>query len=108
MARAPWKGNVRELENTIESLVVMTEGRRIRLEDLPPSLRAAGIRLEAGPGDTASLKLAEVEREHILRVLEAEGGNRTNSARVLGISLRGLRYKLKDYAERGFLKTAGS
>ena len=43
--------------------------------------------------------LADIEKKYILRVLEAEGGNRTRTAKVLGISLRGLRYKLKAYSD---------
>ena len=103
LIRAPWKGNVRELENTIENLVVMTEGEWIRPADLPPSFRAEETGAD-GPGTrTDSLRLAEVERAHILRVLGSEGGNRTRTARALGISLRGLRYKLKAYEEQGLL-----
>ena len=101
LTRAPWKGNVRELENTIENLVVMTEGDRIGTADLPPSFRDVGEAAAAGRAETESLRLAEIEKAHILRVLELEKGNRTRTARSLGISLRGLRYKLKGYAEEG-------
>lgn len=99
MVRAPWKGNVRELENFIENLVVMSEGDLITLNDFP---YAPGGTMQTGgfaPAVGVSARLADVEREHILRVLEAEDGNRSRTARVLGISLRGLRYKLKAYAE---------
>ena len=99
LTRAPWKGNVRELENTIENLVVMTESGRIGLADLPPSFRNGPGKLPVEETKTKSLRLAEVEKAHILRVLELEEGNRTRTARELGISLRGLRYKLKNYAE---------
>ncbi len=54
----------------------------------------------SAPAGGVSARLGDVEREHILRVLEAEDGNRSRTARVLGISLRGLRYKLKAYAEK--------
>ncbi len=101
LTRAPWKGNVRELENTIENLVVMTEGARIGTADLPPSFRDVGEAVTVGRVKTESLRLAEIEKAHILRVLELEKGNRTRTARSLGISLRGLRYKLKGYAEEG-------
>ncbi len=101
LVRAPWKGNVRELENTIENLAVMTEGDRIGLADLPPSFRNGAGPAAAGGTNPESLRLAEVEKAHILRVLKLEGGNRTRTARALEISLRGLRYKLKDYAEEG-------
>ncbi len=107
LTRNPWKGNVRELENAIENLVVMTAGDRIRLEDLPPFLRGESSRPGDIPSAAASSKLAEVEREHILRVLEEEGGNRTRTAKALGISLRGLRYKLKGYEEEGRLVKRG-
>ncbi len=100
LVRAPWKGNVRELENVIENLVVMSEGDRISLQDLSPSLKM-NIMIEPESRPTAgSRELAVVEKEHILRVLEMEGGNRSRTARILGISLRGLRYKLKAYAEQ--------
>ena len=46
--------------------------------------------------------LETVEREHILRVLKSTGGNRRKTIEILGISERALRYKLKDYRERGF------
>ncbi|MEA1928305.1 MAG: sigma-54 dependent transcriptional regulator, partial [Candidatus Auribacterota bacterium] len=99
MVRAPWKGNVRELENHIENLIVMSDSDTISLRDSP---EFTGTGAKAGfteliPG--AEQSLAAIEKEYILRVLEAEGGNRTRTAKVLGISLRGLRYKLKAYAE---------
>jgi len=62
---------------------------------------------EAAP---AGLTLREVEQEHILRTLHAVNGNRTRAARLLGISLRCLQYKLKSYAqnESSTLESIGS
>jgi len=48
------------------------------------------------------LDLETVEREHILRILKTTGGNRKKAIDILGISERALRYKLKDYKEKGF------
>lgn len=99
MVQAPWKGNVRELENYIENLTVMNDRNSIFLKDLPEIAsndpRADWTKLSTGPVRS----LATVEKEYILRVLEAEGGNRTRTANILNISLRGLRYKLKAYSE---------
>ncbi len=95
---APWPGNVRELENFIEQAVVLTEGEVLRARDLFPEAPAAPIGaslpgLELEPG----LPLREIERRYILRTLHEVGGNRTEAARRLGISLRCLQYKLKSY-----------
>jgi len=49
----------------------------------------------------AAQSLSDVEREHILRILERCGGNRTHAAKLLGISIRGLRQKLLGYAQAG-------
>jgi two-component system response regulator HydG len=84
-----WPGNVRELENTFQRLVLMAASDRIRVSDLPPSMRSSTQR------PTSALRsLAEVEREHIQRVLAELGGNKTKAAAVLGIDRKTLRSKL--------------
>ena len=86
-----WPGNVRELENAIERAVVVEKGRQIKLADLPfTSPRAE----EAEMG---TLSLEEIERQHIARILAAEGGNISTSARVLGINRTTLYHKIKKY-----------
>ena len=106
LLRHPWPGNVRELQNTIERSVILTEsGNSIpeaALGLLPGTLPAGTPAVLALPKsvDTsagASLTLAEVEREHILRTLEATGGNRAKAADALQISIRTLRNKLNEY-----------
>jgi DNA-binding NtrC family response regulator len=100
-----WPGNVRELENCMERAVVMAESDRIRLSDLPLALQSGKIE-EAGPFEGESKKgvswelcrpIREIEKEYILRTLEEMKGNRTRTAEVLEISVRGLRDKLKEY-----------
>jgi Nif-specific regulatory protein len=96
-----WPGNVRELENCIESAVVLSDGE-ILPETLPLPSRGRGG--EAAPAPVGQGQppasystLAEVERRHILGVLDALGGNRTAAARALGIGRNTLARKLKEF-----------
>ena len=96
-----WPGNIRQLENCLEQAVVLCEGDQVDVGALwlgdtaAPRATDSSIRIRAG------LTLREVEQQYILRTLQETGGNRTRAARVLGISLRCLQYKLKAYAEAG-------
>ena len=92
----PWPGNVRQLENCIEQAVVLTENETIDL-DVPQLSDSSAIRSEPPILAKPGLSLRELERRYILRTLEEVGGNRTRAAKILGISLRGLQYKLKSY-----------
>ena len=110
----PWPGNVRELQNTIERAVILSEnGTAVQADALGLTQgNATFTTREFSPrigisettavartrNDSASVKaLSEVEREHILHVLEQNGGNRTRTAEVLEISIRTLRNKLNEY-----------
>ena len=95
LASLPWKGNVRELDNVIEHVMILADGDWITIKDLPPSLLSAA---EAQPAFTASLKEAarQFERQHILRVLEQAGQDRKKAARLLDISLSSLYRKLEE------------
>jgi len=84
-----WPGNVRELENIIQRLVVMTEGAVIDVPDLPSLMRFSALR-----GVSPNRTLAEVEAEHILSVLSNMDGNKTQAAKILGITRKTLREKL--------------
>jgi len=94
-----WPGNVRQLENCIEQAVVLANEETIDVDVL--SLDHREPKKMAGHHESAhaGLTLREVEQEHILRTLHAVNGNRTRAARLLGISLRCLQYKLKSYAQ---------
>jgi two-component system response regulator HydG len=85
-----WPGNVRELENVIQRLIVMADGDSIDVADLPSLMRFSALRRT---GFTRTL--AEVEGEYISNVLASAGGNKTEAAKVLGISRKTLREKLK-------------
>ena len=95
----PWPGNVRQLENFIEQAIVLAEGDVLTERDLFTHDSAARSATPVVPTDTyePGLPLREVERRHILRTLQKVGGNRTEAARQLQISVRCLQYKLKEY-----------
>jgi len=87
-----WPGNVRELRTAIEHGVVMATGPKIQLRDLPGSLRKTPVAAVAVPG----LDLHETETALILRALDESRGNRTDAAKMLGISRRTLHRRLHE------------
>lgn len=95
LKRHNWPGNVRELLHAVEAAMVMCEGTEVRPDHLPAAVRGSG---ESGgsAGNGRPRTLDELERAHILSVLEASGGHRGNAARALGISERNLYRKLRD------------
>ena len=93
-----WPGNVRELANTIERLMILSPGPTINVGDLPENIRA---RRAAPAPDAPALTLAEVERRHILRVIEGTGRNLTAAARQLGVDRGTLSRKLTQWEGGG-------
>ena len=95
----PWPGNVRELRNCVQRAVVLAEYEELRLADLPEEVRDhSGPRRSTGvvpPEDLPSL--ADLEQEHIARVLSATGGNKQKSARILGVDRSTLYRKMARY-----------
>jgi two-component system response regulator AtoC len=95
-----WEGNVRELENTIERAVALTEGDRIKLDNLPANIRETEPKgdLILPPHELSIKKVSkQMEKELIKRALQKSKGNRTQAAKMLEISHRALLYKIKDY-----------
>ncbi len=92
-----WKGNVREFENTIERTVLMGQGKTL----LPKHLFLEDTENEGDEKFTirAGLSVREMERKLIFRTLKEVNGNRTHATKMLGISIRTLRNKLKEYRE---------
>jgi transcriptional regulator with PAS, ATPase and Fis domain len=110
LLRYHWPGNVRELENCVERAAVMSDGDILDVTDLtqilrPAALDAARVPMD-GEGETWPRSLKDSERDLILKTLRNLGGNRTRAAEILGISLRGLHYKLKSLREEGFTAAA--
>ena len=90
-------GNVRELEHIIERAVIVADGNTIEFKHLPRRFQKA----DAPPMDVTRkfLSLAEMEKQHILEVLEATGGNKSKTTEILGISRAALWRKLKQFKE---------
>lgn len=91
-----WPGNVRELRAAIEHAVVMCSTPKIGVRDLPASVRRPLQIPEGPPEESHGLNLHQSERNLIFRALEESGGNRTEAARILGISRRTLHRRLKE------------
>jgi two-component system response regulator AtoC len=94
-----WPGNVRELQNCIERAVALAQYDKITVEDLPEKIRQyrrTSVPV-AGGEPSELLTMDEVERRHVLRVLETVGGNKTLAAQVLGFDRKTLYRKLARY-----------
>jgi len=100
-----WPGNIRELENAIERAVVLAQGPELTADDLPHVLRGPRP-LGSGPSNLIpGASMATIEREAILRTLEMVQGSTSRAAEILGISVRKIQYRLKEYSN-GTLPTA--
>jgi DNA-binding NtrC family response regulator len=101
LSAQPWPGNVRELENAVERAVVLAGRPLLDVEDFAPRGRSSMSPGTAPPPASAGLdellSLEELERRHVLRVLESCGGQKTRAAAVLGINRTTLWKKLRQY-----------
>jgi transcriptional regulator with PAS, ATPase and Fis domain len=90
-----WKGNVRELDNVIEHTMILADGERVTLKDLPKAVVASS---EGQPAFTFSLRDAQrqFEKQHIMRVLEQTNQDRREAAVLLDISLSSLYRKIEE------------
>jgi len=91
----PWKGNVRELDNVIEHTMILAEGERITLKDLPAAVVASS---QGQAAFTFNLRdaLSQFEKQHITRVLEQTNLDRKEAAKLLDISLSTLYRKIEE------------
>ncbi|HEV2113899.1 MAG TPA: sigma-54 dependent transcriptional regulator, partial [Terriglobales bacterium] len=108
-----WPGNVRELRNTLERAVIVCEGKVVEPHHLPPGFGQASAASPSSTGDGLHLgvgtTVGEAERLLILKTLESTHNNKTKAAEILGISLKTLHNKLKEYgaASVGAAEPAG-
>ena len=92
-----WPGNVRELRNTLESMMVLAEGEMLTERDLPDRLAGAMQAAAKAEELPTGLTMEALEKLAITKVLDQCGGNRTHAANKLGISVRTLQRKLRQY-----------
>ena len=85
-----WKGNIRELKNVIERVVILSDGPVLQASLLPYEFHQGNIEGDA-------MKMETVEKMHIMKVLKYTGNNKTETSRLLGIGLTTLYRKLEDY-----------
>jgi two-component system NtrC family response regulator/two-component system response regulator HydG len=100
LLRHSWPGNVRELENAVERAVVLAPEGTLQAEHFPTLRRIAtetSVRDTAARVSIPGSTMAALEREAILRTLEAVGGSTSRAAELLQISARKIQYKLKEY-----------
>jgi DNA-binding NtrC family response regulator len=106
LATYDWPGNVRQLKNAVETMVIFHQGRTVTVDDLPAELRAAGtaqrreqpVQISEGTPRT----MEAIERQAILETLSRTSGHRAQAAHLLGIGLRTLQRKLKEYKDQGY------
>ena len=105
-----WPGNVRELRNVMERALILSGGIPIEPPHLPKEITAAtaGLAATAEEGGLAVQPLTEIEKRHIRRALEYCRGNKTQAAKLLGITRLTLRTKIADYGWSEFLDKAES
>jgi two-component system response regulator PilR (NtrC family) len=96
----PWKGNVRELENIIERISILCDDDLIDVNDLPEEIRmmSADRAVHLPPGGINLEKLVEdLEKEYLLQALEKTNGVKTEAAKLLNLTFRSFRHRLKKY-----------
>ncbi len=98
LARYSWPGNIRELENSIERAVILCLGEQITPKELPPQMVPDDFEtVETPVSAQGGLSLKDVEREAIRTTLEQTDGNKSRTAKVLGIARQTLLNKIKEY-----------
>jgi len=102
LIRYRWPGNIRELRNVMERMVVLSRGERITLRDLPGEVKEEGGPLKSSPTLRGATSMLEAEKKMIMQALDDHKGNRTKAADQLGISRRTLHRKLNEFDLRDY------
>lgn len=98
----PWKGNIRELENVIERIILMTDHDEIAVSDIPADLMSApsessGLPSLTKDGIDLDSIIAEVEKRYLMDALRLSSGSKTEAAKLLNITFRSFRHRLHKY-----------
>jgi transcriptional regulator with PAS, ATPase and Fis domain len=106
LTRYPWAGNIRELRSVLGSACMMADGELLDVRDLPERICARAADSKSEQPDEL-LPLAEVERRHVMRVLDQVGGNKVQAAKILGIN-RATVYRIVNEPDPGEEAVAGA
>lgn len=98
LTRYDWPGNIRELQNVCERLQILSEGHMIMINDIPENIRNLETQVDVIEYDP-SMTLHDLEKRYILKALGHFGGNKTQAANNLGITIKTLYNKLHEYGE---------
>jgi two-component system response regulator HydG len=97
-----WTGNVRELENTIESILVINSPEVVDIQHFPQEFRDFKEKPEVVPIKIGT-SLEEVEKEMLIQTLRATKGNKRKAAKLLGINVRTIHRKIEEIGETPFM-----
>ena len=98
LVKYEWPGNIRELQNACERLQILSDGHMIMVNDLSENIRNPEVVDESMEFDP-SVPLYDLEKRYILKALMHYGGNKTQAAQGLGITIKTLYNKLHEYGE---------
>jgi len=93
-----WPGNIRELKHAVERAVILSEGKKLSIDDFPIFIK------EKYPEKSTGKRLEDIEMEHILELLQKNGGHISKTASELGISRYTLHRKIRKYETHISLK----
>lgn len=93
-----WPGNVRQLRNVIDNMVVLSSGPQLMPESLPREIRPSAGDATSGMNNLVGISIEQAEKELIRNTLKMVAGNREQAAKILGIGERTLYRKIKEYA----------
>jgi len=110
--RHDWPGNIRELENLIERMILLAQNDTVTMREIPEEFKAAVNKIAAAPLETSKKPFKNYMRDHvenvekqmIVKMLEEAGGNVTKAAQQLGLSRKGLQLKMIKYNLRKDMK----
>jgi len=92
-----WPGNVRQLKNVIENMVVLSPDGDLTIDQLPSEIRPARGEPTGGMNNLVGISIEQAEKELIRNTLKMVNGNREQAAKILGIGERTLYRKIKEY-----------